>query len=98
MTRFRLIWSPRVLGQLLRAADGELDEFARRAVRLRVQLVKRPLALAPRLHQFRVLQQAEMRGDARLAEPRDFLQLVHGQFIAFQQRHDPQPRRVGQGP
>ena len=37
-----------------------------------------------------------MRGDARLAEPRDFLKLGDGQFVAFQQRDDAQPRRVGQ--
>ena len=68
------------------------------AVGLRVQLVKRPLAFAPRLHQRAVREQAEVRGDARLAEPGDFLQFVDGQFVALQQRHDAQPRRVGQGP
>ena len=67
-------------------------------VGLRVQFVKRPLAFAPRLHQRAIREQAEMRGDARLAEPRDFLKLVHGQFVPLQQRHDAQPRRVGQRP
>src|ERR1035437_9112564 len=37
-----------VFGQLLRAADGELDEFAGYGIGLRVQPVKRPLAVAPR--------------------------------------------------
>ena len=44
-----------------------------------------------------VLQQAQMRGNARLAKPRDFLQLGDREFVAFQQRNDAQPRRIGQG-
>ena len=35
--------------------------------------------------------------DARLAHPRDLLQLVDRQFVLLQQRHDAQARRVGQG-
>ena len=33
-----------------------------------------------------------MRGDARLAEARDFLKFVDGQFVLLQQRDDAQPR------
>ena len=44
--------------------DDDIDEFARCALGLGVQLVKRPLALAPRLHQLAIRQQAEMRGNA----------------------------------
>ena len=87
-----------VLWQFLCAADGELDEFARRAVGLQVQLVERSLALAPRLYQRAIRQQTQMRLDARLAEPGDFLQFVHGQLVALQQRDNAQPCGVGQGP
>ena len=87
-----------VLGQLLRAPDGELDEFAGDGIRLRIEFVKRALAFAPRFHEPAFREQAKVRRNARLAEPRDFLQLVHGQFILLQQRDDAQPRRVGQRP
>src|SRR5208282_6437585 len=59
-----------VFRQFLRAADGELDEIGGCTGALRVQLVERPFAVAPRLHKFRILQQAEMRGNARLTKPR----------------------------
>ena len=82
--------------QFVRAANRQLNKFTGRGVGILVQLVKGPLAIAPRLHEAGVLQQAEVRGNARLAEPRDFLEFGDGQFVAFQQRDDAQPRRVGQ--
>ena len=87
-----------VFGEFLRTADGELDEFTGDGIRLRIQFVKRALAVAPRLHERAVGEQTEMRGDARLAEPRHFLELVDGQFVLLQQRDDAQPRLVGQRP
>jgi hypothetical protein len=87
-----------VFGQFLRAADGELDEFAGVAGGLWIEFLKCPLAFAPRLHERAVREQAEVRGDARLAEARNFLKFVHGQFVPLQQCHDAQPRRVGQRP
>jgi hypothetical protein len=36
-----------------------------------------------------------MRGDTRLAETRDFLQLSDGKLVAFQQRNDAQAGGVG---
>src|SRR5690242_8066315 len=86
----------RMFGQFMRAANCELDELGGDVVRLRVELVECALAFAPGTEEFAVGQQAEMRGDARLAEPRDFLKLGHRQFVAFQQRDNAQPRRVGQ--
>src|ERR1039457_2493461 len=84
--------------EFLRAADGKLDEFTRRALGILVQLVKRPFAVAPRLDERAVGEQAEMRGNARLAEPGDFLKFVHGQFVPLQQGDNAQAGRVGQRP
>ena len=67
------------------------------AVGRRAELVEGALALPPGLHQAGILQQAQMGRDARLAHPRDFLQLIDRQFVLLQQRHDAQARRVGQG-
>ena len=67
------------------------------AVRRRAELVEGAFAVPPGLHQPGILQQPEMRGDARLAHPRDLLQLVDRQFVLLQQRHDAQARGVGQG-
>ncbi len=87
----------RMFGQFLRAANRELDEFGGRAAGLRIQFVESPFAFAPRLHEAGILQQTEMRRDARLAEPRDFLKFVHGKLVVFQQRYDAQACGVGQG-
>src|SRR5271167_2324893 len=86
----------RVFGQFLRAANRELDEFGGRAAGLRIQFVKSSFSFAPRLHEAGILQQTEMRGNARLSEPRNFLKLVDREFIALQQRDDAQTRGVGQ--
>jgi len=77
---------------------GKLDEFARDGIRLRIEFVKRALALAPRFHERAVGEQAEVRGDARLAETRDFLQFVDRELVLLEQGDDAQPRRVGQRP
>src|SRR5665213_610889 len=88
----------RMFGQFLRAANRELDEFGGRTAGLRIQFVESPFAFAPRLDEAGILQQTEMRRDARLAEPRDFLKLVNRELVTLQQRHDAQARGVGQGP
>src|SRR5439155_20454158 len=54
-----------MLRQFLRAANRELDEFARDGVGLRIEPVKRPLPLPPRAHQVAIRQQPEVRRDAR---------------------------------
>ena len=87
-----------VFRQLARAADGKLDELRRQPVCGGLELVKRTLAFPPGLEQTRLLQQSQVRRDARLSHPRDLLQFVHGQFLALQQRHDAQAGRVGQCP
>src|ERR1700679_2665706 len=65
-----------VVGQFVRAANRELDEFASSAAGLRIQFVERPFAIAPRLDQIGIQQQTEMRRDPRLSAPRDSLKLV----------------------
>jgi hypothetical protein len=87
-----------VFGEFLRAANGELDEFAGDGIGLRVQPVKSALAVAPRFHERAIGEQAEMRGDARLAEAGDFLEFVDRQLVFFQQRDDAQPGWIGQRP
>src|SRR5271154_6266905 len=78
----------RMFRQFLRATNGQLDEFACRVVRVLIRFVKCPFAIASRLDEAGILQQTEMRRDARLAEPRDFLKFVDGQLVAFEQRDD----------
>ena len=82
--------------EFVRAANGELNKFVRDFIRMDIELVEGALAVAARGDEFAVREQTKMRGDARLAEARDFLQLVDGKFIAFQQRDDAEARRVGQ--
>src|ERR1700722_759956 len=67
----------RMFRQFLRSANRELDEFGGRAAGLRIQFVESPFAFAPRLHEAGILQQTKMRRNARLAEARNFLKLVH---------------------
>ena len=80
-----------------RTAHRQLDEFPRDIIGLLVEPVIGPLAVAPRLQQPCVLQQTQVRRDARLTHARDFLQLVDRKFVLLQQRHNAQARRVGQG-
>jgi len=47
-------------------------------------------------HESGLGEQAEVRGDARLAEAGDLLEFVHGQLVLFEQRHDAQARRIGE--
>jgi hypothetical protein len=84
-------------GQFPGAADGEPDKFAGGTVGLRIQFVKRPLAFAPRPDQPAIQEQTKMCRDARLAQPRNLLQLIDRQLVFFQQRHNPQARGIGQG-
>src|ERR1051325_6514516 len=77
----------RVLRQLIGPANRQLNELLRRSFRLRIESVEGPFPLPSRLHQLRVLQQAEVRGNARLPHPRDLLQFVH--------RQRSEERRVG---
>ena len=95
--RFRLIWSPACSGNSLAPRIASWMNSPGGAVRRRAELVEGALALPPGLHQAGVLQQPQMRRDARLAHPRDLLQLVDRQFVLLQQRHDAQARGVGQG-
>ena len=53
-----------VFGHLFGPADRQLNEFLRHRIGISIQLVKCPLAIAPRLNQARLLQQAKMRRDA----------------------------------
>ena len=87
-----------MFGEFLRATDGKLDEFARDGVGLGIEFVERPFAFAPRFHERAVCEQAEVRRDARLAEPRDFLKFVDRKFVFLQQCNDAQPRLDGQRP
>ena len=86
-----------VFVRFLRPAHGQPDEIARDIVGIVVELVKRAFAFSPRLQQAGVLQQTEVRRNARLPHPRDLLQFVHRKVVLLQQCHDPQARRVGQG-
>ncbi len=48
------------------------------AIGVRIQFIESAFTFAPRADEFAIREQAEMRGDARLAESRDFLKFVHG--------------------
>src|ERR1051326_568691 len=91
---FQIDLIARVLWQFLRASDGQLDEFLARPILLRIQFVECPLTLAPRLHQSRVLQQAQMCRNTRLPHPCDFLELIYRELIRLQQGHNAQPRGI----
>ena len=82
--------------QLLRAANGELDKFARNGICEWIEFVECALAFAPRGNHLAVREQTKMRGDARLTEACDFLEFVHGKFIALQQRDDADACWIGQ--
>ena len=85
-----------MFGEFLRAANRELNKFARDGIGLRIQFVKRAFAFASRFHERAVGEQTKVRGDARLAEPRDFLKFVDRQLVFFQQRDNAQPCLIGQ--
>ena len=61
-----------------------------------VELIKGPFAFAPGFEHAGVLQQAQVGRDPGLAHARDLLQLVDGQLVRLQQRHDAQARGVGE--
>jgi hypothetical protein len=83
-----------VIRHFLRAANRQINKFRRTVVGFRMQPVKRALSLTPRLHQLGILQQPQMRRDARLAHPRDLLKFIDRKLILLQQCHNAQPGGV----
>ena len=65
---------------------------------LGAQAVEHPAAVGESLHQAGVGQQLEVSRHPRLALAQDAGQLQHRQFLAPQQRQDPQPRRLSRRP
>src|ERR1041385_4124133 len=56
-----------VFRQFFRAANCHLNEFTDAAVHLRIDFVKCPLSVPARIHHARLLEQSEMRRNARLS-------------------------------